>query len=105
MAPDPAFALSEVRVALHSILYIFFWIMITFDTMLTSPFCILVFDYIHVVHFIYTIKYLFFKLLDAWGIWVNLKTSKAKFYNDLFLQVVIENNPYIAIEKYQNYWQ
>ena len=41
MAPDPTFALSEVRVALHSILYMFFWIMITFDTMLTSPFCIL----------------------------------------------------------------
>ena len=44
MAPDPAFALSEVRVALHSILYMFFWIMITFDTMLTSPF------YIHMSH-------------------------------------------------------
>ena len=40
MAPDPTFALSEVRVALHSILYMFFWIMITFDTMLTSPFYI-----------------------------------------------------------------
>ena len=25
MAPDPTFALSEVRVALHSILYIFFF--------------------------------------------------------------------------------
>lgn len=33
---------------------------------------------------------------------VHLKTSKTKFYNDLFLQVVIEKNPYIAIEKYQN---
>ena len=40
MAPDPTFALSEVRVALHSILYMFFWIMITFETMLTSPFFI-----------------------------------------------------------------
>ena len=43
MAPDPTFALSEVRVALHSILYMFIWIMITFDTMLTSPFYIFIF--------------------------------------------------------------
>jgi hypothetical protein len=43
MEPDPTFAFSGVRVALHSILQqsiLVFWIMITFYSLLTSLFCI-----------------------------------------------------------------
>jgi hypothetical protein len=39
--------LSEVRVALHSALYFLFWIMITFNTLLTSVFDIFFMNVLH----------------------------------------------------------